>query len=56
MRISKEVAAELKGEITAETKDEYKINCYPGGKCPCTAIDWHMCASNGCPEAGLSKC
>lgn len=53
MRISNGVAAELKGKIKAEKQDEYKINCHPDGSCPCTAQDWHMCASGGCPKEGF---
>ena len=56
MRISNEVAAQLKGNIKAQLKDEYKIVCYPKGDCDCTQIDWHICESSGCPKAGKEKC
>lgn len=57
MRISNSVAASLSGKITAEMKDEYKIECQKvdGANAICSAEDWHACASSGCPQAGTFK-
>ena len=57
MRLSGGLDASLQGKVIAEYKDEYSIICYDGGTCPCTPEGWHVCASSGCPEAGIKdKC
>lgn len=56
MRIANmaDLSLEIQGQITAEFKDEFKIICYEGGSTYCTPMDWHACASGGCPTAGLT--
>lgn len=48
------VSAEIKGSITSELRNAYKLVCYTGGTCNCTAIDWTVCSTTGCPITGIS--
>jgi hypothetical protein len=49
-------SADIKAGITASSQDAYRIICYANsGSVCCTAIDWTMCATTGCPKAGTYK-
>jgi hypothetical protein len=50
--ISADILAKVSADIKCEDKDEYKVTCFDGGKACCRELDWHMCASSGCPKAG----
>src|SRR5690606_28727183 len=49
MRITAELALQLKGKITTESADDFKIDCYANaGKDCCTQSDWERCPTQGC--------
>jgi hypothetical protein len=47
-------SAEIRASIAWGLKDEYTIICYKGGNACCTSMDWKICASSGCPDAGTT--
>lgn len=52
MRISASAYAQANGQVDAELKNDYAINCFldPAGNWPyCSQQDWTICNTGGCP-------